>query len=232
MLTLKDIVPAPAKVDAELHLPYELREKSRLRATLSTGEEAGLFLPRGTILHGGDCLKGTDDHGHVKVVRIVAAPEAVHVIECHDADEFARCAYHLGNRHTMVQFLPRMEDGHYVLSIRADQVLIDMVEGLGAHASLQQLPFEPEGGAYSGGGHNHAHSHGHDHDHDHGHAHGHDHKHEHKHDHAHDHDHGHEHHGHAHGHDPDLPHPGSRMPVHEPKIHRPDPAKWTGTQDK
>lgn len=234
MLTLKDIVAPVTKVDAELHLQYELREKSRLRATLSTGEEAALFLPRGTVLHGGDCLKGTADDGSVKIVRIVAAPEAVHVIECHDADEFARCAYHLGNRHTMVMFLPRMEDGHYVLAIRSDKVLMDMIEGLGAHASEQMLPFEPEGGAYSGGGHNHGHSHGYgDHDHAHGHDHGHDHGHEHKHGHEHDHKHEHGHaHAHHHAHDPDLPHPGSRMPVHEPKIHRPDPAKWTGTQDK
>jgi len=237
MLTLKDLVPAPAKVDAELHLPYELREKSRLRARLSTGEEAALFLVRGTVLHGGDCLKGVDDAGAVKIVRIVAAPEPVHVIECHDADEFARCAYHLGNRHTMLQFLPRMEDGHYVLAIRADKVLIDMVEGLGAHASEQMLPFEPEGGAYSGGGHGHAHGHdhAHEHGHDHGHAHDpeHDHGHEHEAGHENGHKHGHAHHAHeAHAHDPDLPHPGSRMPVHEPKIHRPDPAKWTGTQDK
>ena len=222
MLTLKDLVPAPAKVDAELHLPYELREKSRLRATLSTGEEAALFMARGTMLRDGDCLKGVDEHGATKFVRVVAAPEAVHVIECHDADEFARCAYHLGNRHTMVQFLPRMEDGHYVLSIRADKVLIDMIEGLGAHASEQMLPFEPEGGAYSGGGHSHAHSH----DHAHGDGDHHDHDHAHHHDHKPGHDHAH------HAHDPDLPHPGSRMPVHEPKIHRPDPAKWTGTQDK
>jgi len=214
MLTLKDIVAVPAKVDAELHLPYELREKSRLRAKLSTGDEAALFLPRGTILRGGDCLKGVDDAGVEKFVRVVAAPEAVHVIECHDADEFARCAYHLGNRHTMVMFLPRMADGHFVLAIRADKVLLEMIEGLGAHGSEQQLPFEPEGGAYSGGGHNHGHSHGHGHGHDH------------------EHDHGHSHHQHSHSHDPDLPHPGSRMPVHEPKIHRPDPAKWTGTQDK
>ena len=222
MLTLKDLVPAPAKVDAELHLPYELREKSRLRAKLSTGEEAALFLVRGTMLRDGDCLKGVDEHGAVRFVRVVAAPEAVHVIECHDADEFARCAYHLGNRHTMVQFLPRMEDGHYVLSIRADKVLIDMIEGLGAHASEQMLPFEPEGGAYSGGGHSHAHSH----DHAHGDGDHHDHDHAHHHDHKPGHNHAH------HAHDPDLPHPGSRMPVHEPKIHRPDPAKWTGTQDK
>ena len=222
MLTLKDLVPAPAKVDAELHLPYELREKSRLRATLSTGEEAALFMARGTMLRDGDCLKGMDEHGAAKFVRVVAAPEAVHVIECHDADEFARCAYHLGNRHTMVQFLPRMEDGHFVLAIRADKVLIDMIEGLGAHASEQMLPFEPEGGAYSGGGHSHAHSH----DHAHGDGDHHDHDHAHHHDHKPGHNHAH------HAHDPDLPHPGSRMPVHEPKIHRPDPAKWTGTQDK
>ncbi len=33
--------------DAELILPFELRQKSRLRTLTTTGEEAGLFLPRG-----------------------------------------------------------------------------------------------------------------------------------------------------------------------------------------
>ena len=200
MLTLKDHVPAAAHADAELALPYELREKSRLRATLSTGEEVALFLERGTVLRGGDCLKGDDG----RVVRVVAAPEAVLEVECHDADEFARCAYHLGNRHTPVQIIGRKDDGHYALRIRADHVLADMLAGLGAHSAQVMASFEPETGAYSthAGGHSHAGGH--------------------------DHDHGHEHH-HGHGHDV---HPGSRMPVHEPKIHRPDPAKWKGTQDK
>ena len=200
MLTLRDHVPAAADVDAELALPYELREKSRLRATLSTGEEVALFLERGTVLRGGDCLKGDDG----RVVRVVAAPEAVLEVECHDADEFARCAYHLGNRHTPVQIIGRKDDGHYALRIRADHVLADMLAGLGAHSAQVMASFEPETGAYSthAGGHSHAGGH--------------------------DHDHGHEHH-HGHGHDV---HPGSRMPVHEPKIHRPDPAKWKGTQDK
>ena len=200
MLTLKDRVPAAAQVDAELALPYELREKSRLRATLSTGEEVALFLERGTVLRGGDCLKGDDG----RLVRVVAAPEAVLEVECHDADEFARCAYHLGNRHTPVQIIGRKDDGHYALRIRADHVLAGMLAGLGAHSAQVMAPFEPETGAYSNnaGGHSHA---GGD-----------------------DHDHGHEHH-HGHGHDI---HPGSRMPVHEPKIHRADPAKWKGTQDK
>lgn len=190
MLTLKDRVSPAGKVDAELALPYELREKSRLRATLSSGEEAALFLERGTVLRGGDCLKGDDG----RIVRIVAAPEQVLEVECHDADEFARCAYHLGNRHTPVQIIGRKDDGHYALRIRADHVLADMLAGLGAHSAEVMAPFEPETGAYGG----HSHVGGHD---------------------------DHEHH---HGHDV---HPGSRMPVHEPKIHRPDPAKWQGTQD-
>lgn len=200
MLTLKDRIDSDTVAHAEIALPYDLREKSRLRAMLSTGEEAALFLERGTVLRGGDCLKGTDDEMRVRVVRIVAAPEAVLEVECHDADEFARCAYHLGNRHTPVQIIGRKDDGHYALRIRADHVLADMLAGLGAHSAEVMAPFEPETGAYSNNAGGHSHASGHDH--------------------------GHEHH---HGHEV---HPGSRMPVHEPKIHRPDPAKWKGTQDK
>ncbi|MFZ1859762.1 MAG: hypothetical protein WAV81_03725, partial [Candidatus Competibacter sp.] len=32
-----------------LTLPFELRQKSRLRARLDSGEDVGLFLPRGTV---------------------------------------------------------------------------------------------------------------------------------------------------------------------------------------
>ncbi len=45
--------------DALLTLPFEQRQKSRLRATArSTASEVGLFLERGTVLRGGDCLRG------------------------------------------------------------------------------------------------------------------------------------------------------------------------------
>jgi len=219
MLTLKERIAPVVQVDAELALPYELREKSRQRATLTggarAGEEAALFLPRNTVLRGGDCLRGVDDDGAERIVRVLAAPEMVLEVECHDADEFARCAYHLGNRHTPVQFVGRKEDGHFSLRIRADHVLADMLDGLGAHSHEVKAPFEPEAGAY--GGHSHVGGHDDDHGHDHGHHHG----------------HGNDHTGHSNSH---TPHPGSRMPVHEPKIHRPDPAKWPatwkGTQDK
>jgi urease accessory protein len=198
MLTLKESAPPGATAVADLPLPYELREKTRLRAALADGEEVALFLKRGTVLRGGDLLQGDDG----RVVRVVASDEPVLEVECHDALEFARCAYHLGNRHTPVQILGRQADGHFTLRIRTDHVLADMLTGLGAHSHEVMAPFEPESGAY--GGHSHVGSHDHDHDHE---VTGH-------HDHAHD------------------VHPGNRMPVHEPKIHRPDLSVWKGTQDK
>jgi urease accessory protein len=197
MLTLKESAPPGAAAVADLPLAYELREKTRLRAALASGEEVALFLKRGTVLRGGDLLQGDDG----RVVRVVASDEPVLEVECHDALEFARCAYHLGNRHTPVQILGRQADGHFTLRIRSDHVLADMLAGLGAHSHEVMAPFEPESGAY--GGHSHVGSHDHDHDHGAGH-----------HDHAHD------------------VHPGNRMPVHEPKIHRPDLSVWKGTQDK
>jgi len=164
MLTLTKRIDSAPSSDAELVLPYELREKSRLRATMSNGEEAALLLPRGTVLRGGDLLSGDDG----RVVKIVAAPEAIYRVECHDADEFARCAYHLGNRHTPVQIIGDL-DGHYTLRMREDKVLADMLKGLGAHVTLEQAPFEPESGAYGHGGGGGHHHHGDD-MHDHAHA--------------------------------------------------------------
>ena len=64
----------------------------------------------------------------------------------------ARCAFHLGNRHTRTQ----VGDGW--LRIRVDPVLREMLEGLGARVEQELAPFEPEAGAY--GGHGHSHEHG------------------------------------------------------------------------
>ena len=41
-------------------LPFGERSKSRLRATLDNGEEAGLFLERGSVLRHGDLLLADD----------------------------------------------------------------------------------------------------------------------------------------------------------------------------
>lgn len=154
MLTLHTKVTDPrAPVDGRLVLPYELREKCRLRARLDSGEEVAIFTVRGTVLRGGDLLKGDDGPG-VRIVRVEAAPEATYKVTCADAHALLRCAFHLGNRHTQAQV------GDGFLRIRADTVLREMLAGLGATVVEQLAPFEPESGAYGGGHHHHDHGHG------------------------------------------------------------------------
>lgn len=207
---------APALV-----LPFDARGKSRLRATLETGEEVALFLPRGTVLRGGDVLVAGDGG----MIRVEAAPETVLLVTAATPLALTRAAYHLGNRHTPVE----VGDGY--LKLEFDSVLRDMLLRLDVDVAEALMPFEPEAGAYGGG-----HKHGHDatfaedyalaqqvfhehhgHSHDHGHSHGHDHGHDHSHGHVHgpncghDHSHGHVHtaecgHDHGHVHGPDCGH--------------------------
>lgn len=203
------IAPVLVRNAPKLILPFGERSKSRLRAVLDNGNEAALFLPRGTVLRGGDLLVTQDG----TFVEVHAAPESVLQVSSSDALALMRAAYHLGNRHTPV------EVGRDYLRLEYDPVLADMLVRLGVHAERAELPFEPEAGAY-GGGHKHGHDatfdedyataqavfhehHGHDHSHSHSHDHSHDHSHGHDHDHGHDHSHG---HGHDHGHPHDCGH--------------------------
>jgi len=143
MLNIQKRCAPRDKFDAELVLPFESRQKSRLRTQTTTGEEAGLFMPRGAVLRDGDFLQAEDG----RVVRVTARPEKVLQIGCPDPVQLARIAYHLGNRHVALQI------GTGWLRIANDYVLRQMVEGLGAIVVLTDAPFEPEPGAY--GGHHH-----------------------------------------------------------------------------
>src|SRR3954468_15182584 len=96
MLTLHTKVAHADSIAAQLVLPYDLREKCRLRATLSTGEEVAVFTVRGTVLRGGDLLTGADG----RVIEVIAAKEPTFLVRCQDAHTLLRCAFHLGNRHT------------------------------------------------------------------------------------------------------------------------------------
>jgi urease accessory protein len=170
------------EVRGTLELPFEARQKSRLRTRLASGEEVGLMLPRGDILRGGDLVTASDG----RVIEIVAEPEKVLHVECKAPSDLARAAYHLGNRHVPVQV------GEGFLRLAADHVLEEMLKKLGAKVKHLEAPFEPEAGAYAGGGHRHHDEMGHGgkihdqrHDHDHGRDHVHDehcaHDHEHRH---------------------------------------------------
>jgi urease accessory protein len=143
-------------------LDWDARCKSRLAATTSAGTQIHVFLPRGTVMRGGDVLVGDD--GTMVVVK--AAPQALHVVTpcaVHGGvGDLARAAYHLGNRHVLVDL--RSDS----LRIEPDTVLADMLRAMHFEVSHAWLDFEPEAGAYDARGQHH-HAHGQDHQHPHSH---------------------------------------------------------------
>ncbi len=143
MLLIETLYTGDAAPAVRLELNFDARTKSRLRTQLVGGEEVGMFLPRGTILRGGDRLQAQDG----RVVEVVSAPEDLLEARCADAFALARVAYHLGNRHVAVQV------GEGWLRIQTDHVLKTMLTGLGAEVHALSAPFEPEAGAYAHGHH-------------------------------------------------------------------------------
>jgi urease accessory protein len=179
-------------------LDFDDRHRRRMAMTGTRGLEFLLDLENATALRGGDALVLEDG----RLIEVVAAPEPLLEIRGNDPHHLVRVAWHLGNRHLPTQILGK------ALRIRRDHVIEEMVKGLGARVIEIEAPFDPEGGAYDGGGHAHGsdepHDHAsHDHSRDHaGHHHGHDHHHAHDHDHHHDEHCGHDHHhGHSHAHE-------------------------------
>jgi urease accessory protein len=174
-------------------LDFDDRHRRRLAMTGTRGLEFLLDLENAVALRGGDALVLEDG----RLVEVVSAPEPLVEIRGADPHHLIRVAWHLGNRHLPTQIMPK------ALRIRRDHVIEAMVKGLGARVVEIEAPFDPEGGAYAGTGHDDAHDHahhpgheGHDQAHDHGHhEHGHDHHH---HDEHCEHEH---HHGHSHAHD-------------------------------
>jgi urease accessory protein len=173
MIKLDRKVEGASGVELKLELSIDQRIRSRLRVTLSNGQDAGLDLPRGVILRGGEILSNADG----LLVEVLAAAEGLSVVRTEDPLLKSRICYHLGNRHVPLEI-----NADYV-SYQHDHVLDEMVIGLGGEVSFEKLPFEPEAGAY--GGHSHGHSHSHSHEHGDGHSHNHDGDHSHDHHHSH-----------------------------------------------
>jgi len=202
MLSVNKLIPqgrglaqALLRRAASVQLDWDVRQKSRFDATDSTGRTIGVFLARGAVVRGGDVLVAED--GSLIVVQSTPQPLMVvrHCTEHGSSFDLLRAAYHLGNRHVQLELRPDC------LLLEPDHVLADMLRQMHLLVSDEQAPFEPEGGAYAGGGGGHgAHDHAHEH-------HGHDHGPDHAHDNGHepDHDHGHEGRDHR-GHDPSHGH--------------------------
>ena len=160
MLSIQKLIPQGRglaavllKRAASVELDWDVRQKSRFDATDSTGRNLGVFLPRGSVVRGGDVLVAEDG----SLVRVLAAPQPVlEVRACAEHGspfDLLRAAYHLGNRHVPLALQP----DH--LTLEPDHVLADMLRQMHMIVTEAQAPFEPESGAYAA-----SHAHGaHDH---------------------------------------------------------------------
>ena len=146
------LAPVLLKRAASVELDWDVRQKSRFDVIDSLGRALGVFLPRGTLVRGGDVLVAEDG----SLVRVLAAPQTVLRITACKAHgtpfDLTRAAYHLGNRHVPIELKP----DH--LKIEPDHVLADMLRAMHLIVNEVSEAFEPEGGAYSiaAGGHEHS----------------------------------------------------------------------------
>ena len=180
MLRATSVVRRPAvkpeRVADTLTLDHEARHRRRVALTGEGGLSFVLDQDKAVVLDDGDADKLEDG----RLEQIKAAPEKLVEVRTDNPLRLMKVAWHIGNRHVPAEITA---DAIYITH---DHVLMEMVRGLGATATLVERPFRPERGAY--------HEHGPDCGHDHGHG-----DHAHSHDHAH-HDHGHAGHGHSHEH--------------------------------
>ena len=152
MITLTQRLDHAHPTTASVTLPVVVRVKSRARVELNDGREAGLMLPRGLLLRGGDLL-ATEDGS--EVIEVIAAPESVSVVHCADPWLLALPCYPLGTRHVPLQIMPGELRYHH------DHVLDDMLRQFALEVTFAHLPFEPEAGAYTSDAHSHSHAHSH-----------------------------------------------------------------------
>jgi urease accessory protein len=172
MLTVSKIMPKGAglapvllKRASTVELDWDIRQKSRFDAVDSSGRQLGIFLPRGTLVRGGDVLVAEDG----SLVKVIARAQQVLVITIEQGHgtpfDLIRAAYHLGNRHVPIELKP----DH--LKIEPDHVLAEMLRAMHLIVTEVETTFEPEGGAYSAQPHNHGnHSHSHEGSHSHMHV--------------------------------------------------------------
>ena len=127
----------------------DAQDRHRRRVVFVGAEGATylLDLPRPAQLRDGDAL--VIEGG--AVVRVTGKPEPLVEISAANAQELARLAWHIGNRHIEVQIAGN------ALRIRRDHVLEEMLRGLGATLTYVEAVFDPEHGAYAHGGHDHGH---------------------------------------------------------------------------
>jgi urease accessory protein len=134
---------SPEAAHGTLHLLLTAEERTRLRGLRqsSCGRDLLLQLPRGEALVPGEWLAAAEDG---PLVWVEAAMEPLLVVRAADPLDLLRAAYHLGNRHVVLEV--RAD----ALRLLEDPVLADLLQqrGLGVERCVEA--FLPEGGAYAG----------------------------------------------------------------------------------
>lgn len=141
-------------------LDYAQRSAQKITVTGAKGDSIEIDLREPARLRTDDLLL-LDDGG---LVEVVAAPEPLIEARAGDLAALSRLAWHLGDRHVLVQVLPNR------IRVRREAAIETLLASLGAKVTMIEAPFEPEGGAYAqsrGHGHDDAHHHGHSHSHGH-----------------------------------------------------------------
>jgi urease accessory protein len=141
MLTFTTKLPADRLADVTINIALTAQERSKSRDRLSSieGDRICLKLPRGTILKDGDLLLSETQE---VVARIIAKSELVLTVIASEPIDLLKAAYHLGNRHVPLEL-----NLNY-LRLSPDPILQSMLEQLGLKVILEEVPFQPESGAY------------------------------------------------------------------------------------
>ena len=145
MIRVIDIKPAGTFGPAADRVVLDADDRQRRRIVL-TGERGTrllLDLEKPVTLHDGDGLVLDDG----SVVAVAGQTEKLIEVTARASLDFVRLAWHIGNRHTDIQFVEQR------FRIRRDHVLEDMLKGLGAVTTPVDAPFDPEPAAPHGGGH-------------------------------------------------------------------------------
>jgi urease accessory protein len=122
-------------------------ERMRRRIVLTTEKGMRLLLDfaEPMMLRDGDGLVLDDG----SVVVVAGQAELLVEVSAKAASDLVRLAWHIGNRHTDIQFVDT------AFRIRRDHVLEGMLVGLGARMTPLEAPFDPEPAAPHGHHHDH-----------------------------------------------------------------------------
>jgi len=137
----------PAQRVDRVVLDADDRVRRRIVLTTENGMSLLLDFAQPMMLRDGDGLVLDDG----SVVLVAGKAEELVQVTVNAPLDFVRLAWHIGNRHTDIQFTDKS------FRIRRDHVLEEMLRGLGASVTPLDAPFDPEPAASHGGGHPHSH---------------------------------------------------------------------------